>query len=162
MCLVSVIYFESLFIYSFSYFQGESFCYLCFGLSSSHWFTPLFYVTYKLFFMFRTNRERLDVPLHHALLRDPLGAARAGLELGWVSVAGHRHHDGHVVGSGATLKLTPGLRRGGDRGQSSHVTWDLYNEFKSRRSSWLCKLRRVVLNTRVAVAASDRSVCRKY
>ena len=98
--------------------------------------------------MCRTNRERLDVPLHRALLRDPLGAARAGLELGRVRVAGHRHHDGHVVGSGATLKLTPSLR-GGDRGQSSHVTGDLYNKFKSWRSSGLCKLRRVV-NTKDA------------
>ena len=28
-----------------------------------------------------TNRERLDVPLHHVLLGHPLGAACAGLEL---------------------------------------------------------------------------------
>lgn len=58
-----------------------------------------------------TDGEGLDVPLHHVLLGDPLGAARGGLELGRVGVAGHRHQDGHVVGSGAALELTAGLRR---------------------------------------------------
>lgn len=29
-----------------------------------------------------TNRERLDVPLNHVLLGNPLGAACGGLELG--------------------------------------------------------------------------------
>lgn len=58
----------------------------------------------------RTNREGLDVPLHHVLLGHPLGAAGAGLELGRVGIAGHRHQYGHVVSSGAALELTPGLR----------------------------------------------------
>lgn len=58
-----------------------------------------------------TNREGLDVPLHHVLLRYPLGAACSGLELGRVRVAGHRHQNGHVVGSGAALELTPSLRK---------------------------------------------------
>lgn len=62
-------------------------------------------------FAFETNRERLDIPLHCALFRHPLGAACAGLELGWVGVTGHRHQNGNVVGSGAALKLTPRLQK---------------------------------------------------
>lgn len=65
----------------------------------------------KLWYFLDTNRERLDVPLHHVLLGHPLGAACAGLEFGWVSVTGHWHQNGHVVGSGPTLKLTPRLWR---------------------------------------------------
>lgn len=58
-----------------------------------------------------TNREGLDVPLHCALFRHPLGTASAALEPGGVGVTGHRHQDGHVVGGGAALKLTPRLRK---------------------------------------------------
>lgn len=68
----------------------------------------------------RTHRERLDVPLHHVLLRNPLGASCARLELWGVSVAGHRHQDGHVVSRGAALKLTPSLS-GGNKGHSLKV-----------------------------------------
>lgn len=66
--------------------------------------------TWYILFTGHTNRERFDVPLHHILLRHPLGAACAGLELGWVSITGHRHQNGHVVGSGAALKLTFSLQ----------------------------------------------------
>lgn len=60
--------------------------------------------------MFRTNRERFDVPLHHILLWHPLGTACAGLELRWVGITGHWHQNGHIVGSWPALKLTTSLQ----------------------------------------------------
>lgn len=57
-----------------------------------------------------THREWLNGPDDLAVLWDPLDTAHRGLELGWVGVCGNWNVDLHVVGRGAPLELTLGLR----------------------------------------------------
>lgn len=78
-------------------------------------------------FVFDTNRERLDIPLHCALFRHPLGAARAGLELGRVGITGYWHQNGDIVGSGAALKLTPRLQQTTLLNKNIHAASDAHD-----------------------------------
>lgn len=55
------------------------------------------------------HREGLDGPDDLAVLWDPLHAAHGGLELGRVSISGHRNVDLDIVGSRTPLKLALGL-----------------------------------------------------